>query len=394
MRILVLAWEHPPRVHGGLGRHVHALTRELARAGHEVHVVATGTPSAPAQERVDGVEVHRVRADPAAPWPQPDWPQEAWLAEIHGVNAAMGATASALAADRAFDLLHAHDWMVGAAAAAVIARSSLPLVVTLHSTERGRHQGWLPGALNRWIDARERALAQSAAQVIVCSQAMAAQVEAQLAVPAPFVVGNGVDIAVPRPRRRARRPDGERRVLFVGRLEYEKGVQVLLQALALLDTEDRPISADIAGEGTFREGLEALADELGLGSVARFHGFCDADALQALHLAADVAVAPSLYEPFGLVALEAMAVGTPLVASRTGGLEEIVSDGSSGLLVTPDDPQALAAAIALVLDETALASRLRRAGRRRAATATWSETARRTAAVYAAVCPSRAPHPL
>jgi glycogen synthase len=396
MRVAVLSWEYPPRVHGGLGRHVHAVCRELLRIGHDVHVVTTDHPRAPAKTTAEGVIVHRVRPAASA-WPAPGWPPDEWLAEVHRFDVALRRTALHLVGDGGFDVVHAHDWMVGAAGAHVAARMGLPLVVTIHATERGRHQGWLPGPLNRWIDGRERELAAGAAEVIVCSRAMAEQVAAHLGRRDVHVVANGVDV----PARASRvhtgvgRPgqQGGGRLLFVGRLEHEKGVHVLLHALQRLRDTGRPVRLAIAGEGTQRAALEALAQRLRLRRSSTFLGFCDPPVLAALRDASHVAVVPSLYEPFGLVALEAMAAGTPLVATRTGGLAELVRDGEDGLLVPPEEPDLLAGAIARVLDDPVLAGALRSAGRRRATVATWQVAARRTEEVYAqAVAPGgRAP---
>jgi glycogen synthase len=384
MRLLLLAWEHPPRVHGGLGRHVHGLSRALVRLGHEVHVVAGDHPSAPPVALDDGVCVHRaVLGSGGSRWPVRGWPDEGWLAEVHAVNASMRRVARRVAAGAGIDLLHAHDWMVGDAARAVARSTGLPLVVTVHATERGRHQGWLPGATNRWIDARERALAAAAQGLVVCSRAMAEQVATHLGVARAEVVPNGVEVAAP-PTRAAPAPAARATVLFVGRLEHEKGLHVLLHAVRRLRSDGRDLRLVVAGDGTQREAVEALVARLRLRSRVALVGFCGPERLAALHAAASVAVVPSLYEPFGMVALEAMALGTPVVASRVGGLAEVVDDGATGLLVPPDDEAALAAALARVLDRPGLARRLVAAGRRRAAGATWEEAARRTTAVYEA----------
>ncbi len=356
-------------------------------------MVTTSHPGAPARDHVEGVHVHRIGPLTIGDWPVAGWPSAPWMAEVHAVNVAMATLADAVARRHEVDLVHAHDWMVGDAAVEVVGQRALPLVATVHATERGRHQGWLPGPLSAWVDARERTLAATARAVIVCSDAMAAQVRDHLGVAATAVIPNGVDPAPSRPPRppRARSAAALGTLLFVGRLEHEKGVHLLLHAVAALRSSGRDVRLVVAGDGTQRDALEALATELAIDAAVHFAGFCDAAALADLHAAADVAVVPSLYEPFGLVALEAMAAGTPLVAARSGGLVEVVADDRTGLLVAPDDERALAAAVGRVLDDPALADRLRRGGLRRAATAGWPGTARRTAAVYAALAGSRRP---
>jgi glycogen(starch) synthase len=387
VRILLLAWEHPPRLHGGLGRHVHGLSRALAADGHEVHVVANGTTSSPSRSVDEGVQVHGAPALAGAG-------AGSWFDGVAAANESLTATALPLLAGTDFDVVHAHDWMVADATTAVLAAHPLPLVATIHATERGRHQGHLPGHLSARIDALERSLARAAEEIIVCSTAMAEQVADHLGVQPQrlTVVPNGVrssEFAEMSPEaiatwRGRLTPEGMPLVVFAGRLEHEKGVHVLLRAVASLQSEERALHLAVAGTGTQEEELRRLAATGGLeaGSVV-FTGFLDRPDLAALYAAADVVAAPSIYEPFGLVALEAMAAGTPVVAARAGGLAEVVEHRESGLLVPVGDEVALAAAIDEVLTDRRLAARLVDGGLRRAAASTWEEAARRTVAVYA-----------
>jgi glycogen synthase len=390
VRVLVLSWEYPPRLHGGLGRHVHGLARALAAAGHDVHVVALGHPDASPRAVVDGVTVHRAAPPPAAV------PDGEWVAQVLEANLGLLATAVAVTDEVDFDVVHAHDWLVGHALAGLGAVRDLPAVATVHATERGRHQGWLPGPMNRWIDAMERDLVARAARVIVCSRAMAAAVAEHLdADPGRLaVVGGGVDVRAfatgtgAAAVRAELAPGGTRLIVCAGRLEYEKGMHVLLAALRRLRARGRDVRLALVGEGTYRSGLEARVDELRLRRSVTFTGFADRVALPRLLHAADVVAVPSLYEPFGLIALEAMAAGTPVVASAVGGLTEHVTDGRTGLLVPPDDPAALAAALARVLDDDPLAATITAGGRACAAERSWATAAAQTAAVYAAALTS------
>ena len=367
MRILVLSWEYPPRVVGGLGRHVAALTRTLAAQGHEVHVVARDHPDAPAEDVVEGVHVVRVGEAPPVigfddlvPW-------------VLAFNNRVQAAAARLASEHDLDLVHAHDWLVTYAAAGVKDAFGLPLVATVHATEYGRHQGYLPGPMNKLIHQIEWWLTYEARRVITCSTYMRSQVTDIFQLPdgKVDVIPNGVavrDFALPDGEVEAFRheltPNGEALVLFAGRLEYEKGVQTVLHALERVEDAFGPVRFLIAGVGTYSDELRATVERLGLGDRVRFTGFLEDHDLRLHYAAADVAVAPSIYEPFGLVAVEAMACGTPVVVGDTGGLREIVA-GGHGLTFPPQDEDQLAARLVEVLSDRTLARGLIDRGRRR-----------------------------
>jgi glycogen synthase len=385
VRILVLSWEYPPRVVGGLGRHVAAITRAMAAQGHEVHVVTRDHPDAPSDEMVEGVHVVRVDEAPPViafddlvPW-------------VLAFNNRVQAAAARLATSVPFDVVHAHDWLVAYAAAGIKDAFGLPLVATMHATEVGRHQGWLPGPMNRLIHQVEWWLTYEARRVIVCSRYMRDHVIDTFALPPDKVdvVPNGVDLdAFSLPDAevadfRARlAPDGAPLVLFAGRLEYEKGVQTVLHALDLVERAVGPVRLLIAGAGTYSDELARLVAELGLSERVRFTGFLEDHDLRLHYAAADVAVTPSIYEPFGLVAAEAMACGTPVVASDTGGLRELVADGH-GLTFPPQDAESLAARIVEVLTDPTLARRLVERGRQRVVQRhDWREVARVTLDVH------------
>ncbi len=361
MHVLLLSWEYPPRIVGGLGRHVAALSRTLAAQGHTVHVVTRDHDDAPAEEwTAEGIHVVRVAEEP------PVIPFDDLISWVLAFNNRVQAAAQRICRDYEIDVVHAHDWLVAYAAAALKTTHDLPLVATVHATEYGRHQGWLPGPMNKLIHQVEWWLTYEARRVITCSHYMRKQVDRIFELPAGKVdvIPNGVavrDFALPADEvarlRQEVCPDA-RMVLFAGRLEYEKGVQTVLHTLLQLNIDVGPVHFFIAGTGTYSAELRRMVDELGVGDHVTFTGFLEDEALRAHYAAADVAVAPSIYEPFGLVAIESMACGTPVVVGDTGGLREIVAAGDSGLRVTPDDPDALAHALARVLTDDALAERL------------------------------------
>jgi len=382
-RILMLSWEYPPVLVGGLGRHVHALATALVAAGHEVTVVTRHAPGALREEYAEGVHIVRAADDP------PHFPVEA--GNLLGWTTAFNhtLTRAALRAARTgrYDVVHAHDWLVAHAAVTLREHLDVPLVATVHATESGRHQGFLPAAHNRTIDDIERWLAREAVRVIVCSEYMRREIVRLFDVSAARtdMVPNGVDglrwharpRAIAAARRRFAGP-GTPLVSFAGRLVYEKGVQHLIAAVPRLLDQHPALRVVVAGDGPYRAELEALAPP-----AVTFAGFLSGHNLTALMGASDCYVVPSIYEPFGMVALEAAAAGTPVAVASTGGLTEIVEHGVTGVRFPPQDPAALAESVGAVLADREFARRLARRGRRRVREDfAWPAIAARTAAVY------------
>ena len=392
MRVLMLSWEFPPRLVGGLGRHVDALTRSLVAAGHDVHVVSRSHPDAPAEEHHGRLHVTRVDASP------PLVPFDDLVPWVLAFNTSVLAAATRVLRAHPVDVVHAHDWLVASAAIGAAETFDLPLVATVHATEFGRHQGHLPGAMNRLIHGIEGWFVEHADRTLVCSTYMNEQVRTLFGVPPAQLetIPNGVavdELAPPvdevRELRRTLADDDTHLVLFAGRLEYEKGVQTVLHALERLVEQVGAVRFLIAGVGTYSDELRRLVDELGLAHRVHFTGFLEERALRLHYAAADVAVAPSLYEPFGLVATEAMACGTPVVVSDTGGLREIVVDGT-GLTFPPQDAEQLASRIAEILTDRELAMRLVARGRERIRERyDWADVAARTAEAYATTLRTR-----
>jgi glycogen(starch) synthase len=380
---LLLSWEYPPVVVGGLGRHVHALAVALARAGHDVTVISRHQAGAAYDEERDGVRVVRVERDP------PLVPFEQWLAWAMSFEHPLLRAALRVCEDWRPDVVHAHDWLVAHAAAGVKEVLGVPLVATVHATEAGRHQGWLPTEVNRAIHTVEWWLTYEARRVITCSGYMRWEVTRLFDLPPDSVdvVANGIDPSRWRADRTAvesvRSAYGDPLLCFIGRLEYEKGVQTLLRAMPRLRRRHPGVRLVIAGSGTHESELRTLARSLRLGRSAVFAGQLTGDELAALGAAADVALVPSIYEPFGMVALEAAAAGTPLVVADTGGLREFVDPGVTGLRFATEDVAGLADAVSALLRDEVLARRLAQ----RARTLVerdygWPRVAARTAETY------------
>jgi glycogen(starch) synthase len=384
MRVMVLSWEYPPVVVGGLGRHVHALSEAMAAAGHEVTVVSRHTPGAAYDEVVNGVRVVRVPEDPPIFNFHADL-----LSWTMAFNHALTRAALAVADQTPPEVVHAHDWLVAHAATTLKHHLGVPLVATVHATEAGRHQGWLPGDMNRTIHTVEWWLTYEARRVVTCSEYMRWEVTRLFDLPVDKVtpVPNGVDHAAPHHDGTAVATVRERYgevplLLFAGRLVYEKGLQDVLGALPRLRRRHPGLKLLVAGEGPEGDTLRAQARRLRLGKAVDWLGFVPAGELAVLTAAADCAIVPSIYEPFGMVALEAAAAGTPLVVADTGGLREFVRHGVTGLRFTPGDVAGLADAVTLLLRDEVLAHRLARAGRAALADYAWPAIAARTVAEY------------
>ena len=386
-RVLILSWEYPPIVEGGLARHVRKLAEGLVRIGVEVHVLARGGGHLAAVEDRHGVTVHRVR--------EPEFPKDdldAFVRWVDAMNDDMHAAGAALGDALSFDLVHSHDWLVAGAARQLATRFACPWLVTVHATEHGRHQGWVKKHPQRHIHGVEQQMVRAADRVITCSHYMRGHVAEVFGVDEGrvTVVPNGVDpedlqpvADLPRLRARHAAPD-ERLVLLVGRLVYEKGFHLALDALPGVIERLGDVRFLVAGSGTAERDLKAQARKLGLDRHGDFLGWIDDAMLHSLYAISDLCVIPSLYEPFGLVALEAMASGCPCTVADTGGLREVVPGGERvGLRFRARDSASLATMMEKVLSDDVLRHRLVAVASEHILRFDWGDVARRTAEVYA-----------
>ncbi|HEY8637932.1 MAG TPA: glycosyltransferase family 4 protein [Solirubrobacteraceae bacterium] len=387
-RILILSWEYPPIVEGGLARHVRKLSEAMVcNEDTEVHVLTRGDDSMPAEAVQEGVIVHRVR--------EPRRPRDLgeFVSWVEHMNADMLAAGVELGDRYTFDLVHGHDWLVAVACDHLANRFRCPLVATIHATEYGRHQGWVDKHPQSWIHGVERWMTNRADAVITCSAYMREHVadifgleEARIR-----VIPNGIDPLDLQPvddldtlRAKFAAPD-ERLLLLVGRLVYEKGFQLALEALPGLIERVGNLRFLVAGSGTHEAELKAQAAELGLMEHGTFLGWIGDDALHSLYRIADLTVVPSIYEPFGLVALEAMASGCPCIVADTGGLREVVPNDDVGLRFRAKDPESLAEMVERVLTDDELRAGLVAEAADHIRRFDWNDIARRTAEVYAEV---------
>lgn len=393
MRVLLVSWEFPPVVVGGLGRHVGHLAEELAAAGHEVVVLSRGDGVAPRDEiGADGVRVIRAETDPPLfefGTDMLEWVLALGHSLVRSGLVGLGGWVP--------DVIHAHDWLVAHASTTLSEVLAAPLVSTIHATEAGRHSGWVSGRLNRQVHSCEWWLANASDGIIVCSESMRDEVTRLFADPttgspglAPITrIHNGIDTtswpfagAAARRDRAAVDATGAR-LLFLGRLEYEKGVQDAIAALPRLRRSHPGTRLTVAGSGTQLDFLRAEARRRRVVGAVDFVGALDHPGLVAALHAHDVALLPSRYEPFGIVALEAAACGTPLVTSTAGGLGEAVVDGVTGRSFAPADIAGLAAAVRSTLDAPAEAAAMAARARERLGTEfSWAAVAAHTAVAY------------
>jgi len=385
LSVMMLSWEFPPRVIGGISQHVKYLSGSLARSGVKVYVVTCDFPGAPEHEVVDGVEVFRIDSYKN---PSPDFATWVYLMNVNMQKEAAGLINSL---GGKVDVIHAHDWLVATAAIGLKHVFRKPLFATIHSTETGRRNG-IHFDYERMIHETEAWLTYEAWKVICCSDYMVSHVQWAFGLPSDklIMVPNGVNYDIYSKyenedmrqfRSKFALPE-EKIVLFVGRLVYEKGVHVLVNAApkVLAKANAKFI---IAGNGYMKDQLSSIVKATGLANKVVFTGFLDDDTLRRLQICADVSVVPSLFEPFGIVALEAMAAKSPVVVSDTGGLSEIVEHDVSGVKAYANNPDSLAWAITKVITDDGYANWLRtNAYKKIQEKYDWNRIAQQTKTIY------------
>ena len=376
MKILMLSWEYPPKNVGGLAQHVSHLSKALVRHGVEVHVVTVGGNEVVPYEECEGVKIHRVNTYSLS---APDF--RTWI--LHLNFSLMEYAVTLINTIKNVDIIHAHDWLVAYTGRALKHAFQLPLVATIHATEYGRNHG-LHNENQRYISDVEWWLTYEAWQVIVCSCYMKRELNGFFQLPGDkiTVIPNGVNIEDY--QLKVNSIQGyEKYIFFIGRLVREKGIQVLIDAAPKILKTFPEARFIIAGTGPYEEQLRARVREQRLEHRVHFAGYVNDQLRNKLYKQSSVAVFPSLYEPFGIVALEAMAAGTPVVVSDTGGLGEIVDHGSDGLKCYVGSPDSLADNIMAVLGNQSFAEQLRTNGYAKAKNKySWSSIAKRTTDVY------------
>ena len=375
----MLSWEFPPSVAGGTAAHVDGLAHAFARSGHDVVVITRRVAGTQSDALIGGIRV--LRADVELPWLDDNR-----VAAVASGNHAMVAAATALGEWQP-DVVHAHDWEVAWASNVLAAQHRVPVVTTFHGTERGRHGGHLPPGAASDVHRIEWWQAYGSRRVITPTKLLVREILDGFEIDPGDVtrIPAGIDPAW----WQSAGPDEDLAlqrsglVLTWGRVQYEKGFQVLARAIGVLRYRVAGLECMIAGRGSYLPELQSQIDISGVGDIIQVPGFLSDNELRAAVHRAGCVVIPSLYEPFGLVALEALAGGAPLIVADTGGLAELVGGTGSALLFEPGNAGDLADAIERVLTDTDLADDLVRNGRELLeASYSWDAIAHRTMAVY------------
>jgi D-inositol-3-phosphate glycosyltransferase len=369
---------------GGMNVYVLELSRELSRLGYEIDIFTRLDGDLPRVERLaPNLRLVRIEAGPAEPIEKED---------IVGYLPAFAREMQAFAADQRYDLVHSHYWQSGWAGG-ILARSlGLPHVVMFHTLGEVKNRARISEQEPTARIHHERNVARRATAIVTASDHERVLLDRYYGADSDrmHTIPCGVDLDLFRPldQRESRLKLGlnpsRPKILWVGRLEKLKGVDILVSALAQLEQEDFTliiVGGDEHAHG-LREELEAQADALGIRDKLRFEGAVAHERLPLYYSAADVVVVPSYYESFGLVAVEAMACGTPVVASRVGGLVSTVRDGVTGYLIPWRCPEPFAEKLEVLLQNPELRDNFGRAARRSVERFRWRSVALDIARVY------------
>jgi glycosyltransferase involved in cell wall biosynthesis len=416
LNIALFSWEYPPKIIGGLGTYVYELTRQLVKMENNIVVFTMNDGTLKTRELMNGVEVHRPKLiDISEIFP------EVVAEEIRrwgpGMNSFSNVflynllVSSKIVNDliplerKSFDILSVHDWLSSMAGITLCKATGIPMVFHVHSTEKGRSLG--DGS--KIINELEQKAAKLADRVITVSNAMKGELIAY-GFPSDKieVVWNGVDYKKYSPDRvpqekiqQIRSKYGiaqeEKLILFIGRLTGVKGVDRLIMAMHQVLSRFPRTKFLVIGKGEMESELVRLAASLGISNNVIFNfNMLPEDERIANYAACDLAVFPSLYEPFGIVALEAMAMKKPIVVGARGvsGFREIVipsGDSQTGYHVNPYDPNDIAWGINSILADEGHMKRLGENGRDRViAEFSWESVARKVFGVYEKVVAERA----
>ena len=362
MKILMLSWEYPPKSVGGLSNHVYNLSKALCKMGHEIHVITCEEGTAPVEENDNGVYVHRV-----APYKLETEDFIKWVMQL---NFAMIEEGTRLIRKIGrFDFIHAHDWLAAFSAKVLKWSFNIPMVSTIHATEHGRNNG-IRTEMQRYISSAEWMLSYESWKIVVCSNYMRQQITDIFKAPWDkiWVIPNGVntiDLKTAPELKEFRLQyalEHEKLIFFIGRHVFEKGIHLLVDSIPELITNYPNTKFVIAGVGPMTEDLKKRVSEMGMDNNVIFTRYMEDATRNMMYQVADAAVFPSLYEPFGIVALEAMSAGCPVVVSDTGGLSEIIKHKQNGMKFIAGSVENLSFNIMELLKDEELASSLKTSG--------------------------------
>jgi glycogen(starch) synthase len=382
MKVGTLTWEFPPRVVGGIARHCEGLAKALVQQNHEVYLFTLDFPGSPSYEEMDGVKVYRASTELGHP---------NFLTWVLLFNHFLTKRMADVVHSVDFDVMHVHDWLAAFSGISFKHYLKKPMILTVHSTEVGRAQG-LHSPDSFSINGIEWWAMYEADRVIVCSQSMKNEICGHFNLPwdKVDVIPNAIDAtkyqtSVDRGsvRQRYGVGYGEKLILCVGRLVPQKGTEYFIRAIPSIAKRYPEAKFIIVGEGWSRDILESEARASGQGRKIQFTGFASDQEVINLMTSADVLVVPSIYEPFGIVALEGMATGVPVIASQVGGLSEVIEHDRTGLFVYPRSPESIAWGIDRVLSDPDHAKWLTENAKEKLHKAySWEAVAMKTVEVY------------
>jgi len=381
LRILILTWEYPPRIIGGLSRHVYNLAHALAKKGVEIHILTCSDFGNTRIEKDGEIFVHRIK---------PLYlPGENFLLWVNHFNMAIIEHAIKLNNDQEFDIIHAHDWITAFAGRILKHSYYIPLITTIHATESGRNNG-IHNETQNYISSIEWWLTYESWRVICCSKYMEEELRFLFNIPIDKlrIIPNGIQVNDLKNtdksfNRRQYASDDEKIVFFIGRNVEEKGIHILLKAIPLVVSRFPNVKFVIAGTGPKHDQLKALAQQIGILQKTCFVGYIDDRKRNSFFENSQIAVFPSLYEPFGIVALEAMACKLPVIVGDTGGFKEIVRHEIDGIRVTPGSEKELANAILDLLFDPSKSEKIGNNGYKNAVeNYSWDKIADKTINVY------------
>jgi len=377
-----LTWEFPPRVVGGIARHCEGLTKALVQQNHEVHLFTLDFPGSPKYEEMDGIKVYRASTEMGHP---------NFLTWVLMFNHFLSKRIADTTKTVDFDVMHVHDWLAAFSGISFKHYLKKPMILTVHSTEVGRAQG-LHSPNSFSINGIEWWATYEANRVIVCSESMKNEICDHFDIPSEKVdiIPNAIDVtkyktSVDRGAVRQRYGVGysNKLILCVGRLVPQKGVEYFIRAIPTIANNYPEAKYIIVGEGWSRDKLEAEARATGHSDKIHFTGFASDKDVIELMTSADVLIVPSIYEPFGIVALEGMATGVPVVASKVGGLAEVIDHDETGLFVYPRSLESIAWGIDRILSDPDHANWLTQNAKEKLHKAySWEAVAMKTVEVY------------
>lgn len=409
----MLGWEFPPFISGGLGTHCFELTRALSALGVEIDFFMPKTSYdirppwlsvyqadwsllKPGELQLDVMPISYSGYGGAPTQLQFNARMLAALSQAPGQSKSYGIgffeavgvynhlaalLVEKLNCQKPYDLVHVHDWISAKAGLAIAARTGLPLVSTVHSTEYDRTADLWPF---EWILGIEKEMVQNSDQVITVSKRSADLLVGKFGANEQKVnvIYNAIDSSkFPKHKETISDSNGKKTkvVLYHGRLSVQKGVEFFLRAAQKVLSKDRNVKFLVSGKGDLLPRLVEMAFDLGISENVMFLGYVSDDQLKKILCTSDVLVLPSVSEPFGIVALESMASGTPTIVSKTSGVSERVKNC---LTVDFWDTDEIASKILSILSYDALYDEMRENSITETASITWEDVARQTVGVY------------